>query len=455
MAAVQDLVNFIQQNPPEGKYWTKQDWSDALDQSVPGWQDIIKNPDHWPDIEKARPRSNLNNLRELFLERAGVGLANRWFKSGDADLAEAVVKWLDRNVINGDLSTSLSVELWRGFIDELKRLLVLHVFDKYPGEPFETLKKLKALYYRFGRFWDELWSNPKGFPNLRDFSEIRVPLLTTGYVPSRQVWELRSIVEEAGDRKFLEFIDGLIAQREKASQFQLFQAQLAQVTSQHILYTPSRDERELIALLIEKARRGGFRASTLPEIILSFEAPPLFVAYPELEEEEGTEEEQGERLVPRRRNRGRPDTISVEEVLGCYVPTPQIRLYARGLSWLARRNGFDEEVLRAVVLIHEVAHWVSHLLPKPGLPEWPLELYKQTEEKVHEGWAQLLTWWVVDEVGGQLKTAFEELNKLQSPAYRVFERFKDKSVGAVMASLEKLRQLPRPARLEDWEGFLS
>jgi len=98
---------------------------------------------------------------------------------------------------------------------------------------------------------------------------------------------------------------------------------------------------------------------------------------------------------------------------------------------------------------------VSHLLPKPGLPEWPLELYKQTEEEVHEGWAQLLTWWVVEDVGGRLKAVFEELNKLQPPAYKVFERFKDKPVGAVMASLERLRQLPWPARLEDWARFLS
>jgi hypothetical protein len=147
--------------------------------------------------------------------------------------------------------------------------------------------------------------------------------------------------------------------------------------------------------------------------------------------------------------------LNSEEVLGCYVPSPQIRLYARGLRWFARRNGLDEESLRAVVLTHEVAHWVSHLLPKPGLPEWPLELYRQTEEEVHEGWAQLLTWWVVEDVGGRLKAVFEKLNGFQPPAYRVFERFKDKPVGAVMTSLERLRQLPWPARLEDWERLLS
>jgi hypothetical protein len=108
-------------------------------------------------------------------------------------------------------------------------------------------------------------------------------------------------------------------------------------------------------------------------------------------------------------------------------------------------------MLRAVVIVHEIGHWVTHLLPKPGIPEWPLELYKLTEDEVHEGWAQLITWWVVDKVGGELEYTFHELNKSQSAPYRVYEKFKTKTPKSVMASLERLRQLRWPARLEEWE----
>ncbi len=115
------------------------------------------------------------------------------------------------------------------------------------------------------------------------------------------------------------------------------------------------------------------------------------------------------------------------------------------------KEDFDEDMLRAVVLIHEIGHWVTHQLPKPGVPEWPLELYKLTEEEVHEGWAQLITWWVAKDVAGKFKATFKKLTRSQPAPYKIYEKFKDKPVQSVMASLERLRQLPWPARLQDWE----
>jgi len=106
------------------------------------------------------------------------------------------------------------------------------------------------------------------------------------------------------------------------------------------------------------------------------------------------------------------------------------------------------------VLIHEIGHWVTHLLPKPGIPAWSKELYDMTEEDVHEGWAQLITWWVGQGVGGTLLQTFEKLNESQPSPYCVFENFKTYRIDSVMASLEKLRQLRWPARLEDWKRFV-
>jgi len=267
-----------------------------------------------------------------------------------------------------------------------------------------------------------------------------------GYVPSPHIMKLRSIVHTAGDQKSLKIIDELIAQRERACNI-AYQYQEAQ---QSCPYTPTREERELIARVVSIARRSGYRSAALPRIFLSFEAPPIFVTYPELEEDSEEQRDPGESSIPREQ-RSRPETISIEEALGCYVPSPRIILYARGLRWFAKRKGLAEEMLRAVVLVHEIGHWVTHLLPKPGVPEWPLELYKLTEDGVHEGWAQLITWWVVDKVGGELEGTFHELNKSQGGPYRVYEKFKAKTPQSVMASLERLRQLRWPARVEEWE----
>lgn len=272
----------------------------------------------------------------------------------------------------------------------------------------------------------------------------------TGYVPSARIRKLRSIVEAAGDSRSLALIDQMTAEHEEACRL----GALQEVTGRLTPYTPSRDERELIAQAIHVALRSGFRPASLPGIFLSFDAPPLFVAYPNLEDEDEDEEEQVTKTqVRRRRERGRPETISIDEVLGCYVPGPEPRiiLYARGLRWCEKTRNFNEEMLRGVVLVHEIGHWMTHLLPKPGCPEWPLELYKLAEEGVHEGWAQLITWWVAEDVGGSFKKTFERLNRSQPAVYRVFEKFKGKSVNSIMMSLERLRMLQRPARIQDWE----
>ena len=94
----------------------------------------------------------------------------------------------------------------------------------------------------------------------------------------------------------------------------------------------------------------------------------------------------------------------------------------RGIEWMVVRKSFDKEWLSAVVLIHEIGHWITHQLPKPGVPTWRTDLYDSSERYVHEGWAQLITWWIAnqDDVDRQFKDTFEKLNKLQSPPYRVF-----------------------------------
>ncbi|MDE0014533.1 MAG: hypothetical protein OXU36_25545, partial [Candidatus Poribacteria bacterium] len=168
------------------------------------------------------------------------------------------------------------------------------------------------------------------------------------------------------------------------------------------------------------------------------------------------ERSEDENQIPRNRERRRPETISIEELLGVYQPQhQQIIIYQRGIGWSRHRRGLDEEWLRAVVLIHEIGHWITHILPKPGLPTWPTDLFALSETDLKEGWAQLITWWIAEKVGGPFRKTFEELNQNQSPPYHVFEQFKDEPTDTVMASLERLRLLSWPARLQDWKKGLG
>ena len=252
------------------------------------------------------------------------------------------------------------------------------------------------------------------------------------YLPlPTEVESLRSIMAAADDQVYLKRLDEMISRRVKAYPVTSFQ---------HPIYNPIIDEQELIAKLRQITGRNGYLPFTLPSIFVSSEIPPILLTHPELEEEED--------WIPKNLE------ISIEKLLGFYDPMlQQIIIYKRGIEWLGRQ-GFDEKWLFAVVLIHEIGHWITHQLSKPGGPTWPTDLYVLGEPDVHEGWAQLITWWIADQVDGGFKYTFEKLNKRQPPRYQVFKQFKGEPIDKVMASLEKLRLLQCPARLEDWKKAL-
>ena len=344
--------------------------------------------------------------------------------------------------------------MWGGFDRSIKNEILSERFDRFPGQPIEMVEN----YARKINFMLYNYSSESRHGNVSHHLPPLPPLpYVGGYIPSPEVEQLRSIIEDAGDEIYLKRIDEMIARRERAceqgSEVFLPAAQHQIPYSPRIPYNPNGNEKELIARLMEITRRNGYLPAALPAILISSETPPIFVAYPELEEGNENRDERGEDQIPRNRERRTPETISIEEFLGVYQPRPQqIIIYERGIKW--RRHRLDEEWLFAVVLIHEIGHWITHQLPHPGVPTWPTDLYVLGERDVHEGWAQLITWWIADQVGGKFKHTFEELNKMQSLPYRVFEQFKWESQDKVMASLKTLRLLQRPARLEDWKKAL-
>ena len=41
MATLDDLIDFIENNPPGESYWSPSDWETNLTRSIPNWRDII------------------------------------------------------------------------------------------------------------------------------------------------------------------------------------------------------------------------------------------------------------------------------------------------------------------------------------------------------------------------------------------------------------------------------
>ncbi|MEM5871915.1 MAG: hypothetical protein QW051_03515, partial [Candidatus Aenigmatarchaeota archaeon] len=44
------LLNFIKNNPPEGKYWNSCEWKEELTENIPNWENIIKDKNSWNKI---------------------------------------------------------------------------------------------------------------------------------------------------------------------------------------------------------------------------------------------------------------------------------------------------------------------------------------------------------------------------------------------------------------------
>ena len=439
MADLTNLTEFIKKSPNllDGGYWTSSQWEIELTRSIPNWRKVVRDPDNWERIEKIRSKRDYDDLCEVLVEAVGLDLVKRWFHSDVSDQQKAARGWL----IN---YASIDASLWGTLDRSMKDHLLEDRFDRFPGEPFKMLRDYNHKIHLMARDINRV-----------DLRHAMLPLLyIVGYVPSPQIEKLRCVIGDADDQVYLARINEMISRREEACKVASFQQQ------HRIPYTPNSNERELIARVMEITRESGYLPAALPPIFISYETPPIFIAYPELEDDDNDnqmprdyERRREENQIPRNRERQRPETISIEELLGVYQSQhQQIVIYERGIKW--RRHRYDEEWLRAVVLIHEIGHWITHMLPKPGVSTWSTDLFALSETDLKEGWAQLITWWIADQVGGPFRETFEKLNQNQSSPYHVFEQFKGEPVDKVMASLERLRFLSWPARLQDWKKAL-
>ena len=228
-------------------------------------------------------------------------------------------------------------------------------------------------------------------------------------------------------------------------------------------YHPTADERKLSETLFRIMATGGFEPIDLLDNIIETEEKP-----PKLNMGKGNHTNGKSPSSEQDQGKGKYD---IEEVLGVYVPdVPQIKLYNKGIKACSDELEIPEPALKTVVLIHELGHWVTHLFPyKAGQTcnrKWENYLvgYDPSNgivtDNVHEGWAQLLTWWVVEKALDIRKSSYHEvfeiLNKNQSDPYRVYREFKDKNRDLLLKSLVELRIMSKPnisPDLSDWQRW--
>lgn len=414
-----ELKNFLKNNEVENN----QDWRDRISKVDPNWECIFKDSKNWKELENfIRP----SDYDDLFKHQHGYGI---------------------------DAIENISPDEWNSHSDKMKEYIIEDIFIWYPGEPFKTIRYII-------RHMDPMGPIGRGM--------VIIPM---SYIPSYKVRKLKELIEIAGDKKFLEYINKRIKERMDAFG-QMSMAAGSNVSAMlsgsninlRLLYQPTPYERELIAYLINFFKQERFKIIPLPDICLSYETPPLFLHYPELEpsieeflKSESNRDNKDNKIKTRQNYTNiRPEVISIEEVLGLYCPTPHphIILYQKGIYWVSCDFDINIDQLRAVVLIHEIGHWIMHQLPHPIARQYDTELFKYTAEDLHECWAQLLTAWVAENKSFEsFNDAFVKLNLHQRSAYKKFSDYLGYEKKDIIDSLIKLRAADFPASLNDWHNY--
>lgn len=150
---------------------------------------------------------------------------------------------------------------------------------------------------------------------------------------------------------------------------------------------------------------------------------------------------------------GSQEMWDFDRVLGEYQRPSKILVHEQAVSECSTALGIPRRELRAIVVLHECAHYFVDQLPSAGASvgdwgtpgcvhrlRWVDSGYQNTPAEVHETIAQLLTYWTCQD--SWLRDDFEKLNVRQSSEYRRFRELIDAGITypSVVAAIAKARR---------------
>ena len=206
----------------------------------------------------------------------------------------------------------------------------------------------------------------------------------------------------------------------------------------HFKHPYDYSESVLLKKLQDILSGANLKLGEMPDVYITYELPRSF------------------RLVDNHDEGDLFDLFDTENLLGYYIPEKQeINLMELGIQWCAKELNIDVDLLREIVFIHELGHYMQHKMPCYQTQEWKYDLYirSYTPIDLQEGWAQLMAAWVVKDKK-DYSHVFQSLIAVQSAPYHVFKDYERDPYRRILNSLDGLRQLGRPAKITDWETFL-
>lgn len=136
-----------------------------------------------------------------------------------------------------------------------------------------------------------------------------------------------------------------------------------------------------------------------------------------------------------------PDpTIHIIDLLGCYRPHDnKVIIYELLVHLCALKIGVEESILHRIVLLHELAHAVTHRGLEPDGSIWDLFVAAEAEKK--EYFAQIYTYKRLEKEGETAAiTAMELLADQQPNIYQTYRSATAQDVAEINASLLEARR---------------
>lgn len=141
--------------------------------------------------------------------------------------------------------------------------------------------------------------------------------------------------------------------------------------------------------------------------------------------------------------------------LGEYIAEKQeIILYGRAIAKASLDLDVEEIVLRAVVLIHELGHYITHAHPLKGIAEEPFDnvLFSGSDTDFLECVAQLFAYWATKEDGPyNLHDVFDKLASKQSGPYKVYLKYLNESPKIILQAIAVLRASTNVVTMSDFD----
>lgn len=141
--------------------------------------------------------------------------------------------------------------------------------------------------------------------------------------------------------------------------------------------------------------------------------------------------------------------------LGEYIAEKQeIILYGRAIAKASLDLDVDETILRAVVLIHELGHYITHAHPLKGIAEEPFDnvLFSGSDSYFKECIAQLFAYWITKGDGKySSQEVFDKLASKQSGPYKVYLKYMNESPKIILQAIAVLRANDKVTTISDFD----